>query len=209
MANGSPIEQAREHLETARRDVQEQIERLQHEAEQLDAALAALPAPPAPRRRGRPPRAAASDAPPQAKSAPANGRRRRVAQSRPGTISAAVEDFLDSHHPKAVHASEILDHLVTVADREPGGNSKNVLQSTLNRLQERGTVRNVGRNRWRRVRPRGRQPAAAEAEAEAEAEAAVEAEAESTAEAVEGAAAAEAEVEGAAAAETADTEPFI
>ena len=204
MANGSPIEQAREHLETARRDVQEQIERLQHEAEQLDAALAALPAPsPAPRRRGRPPRAAASDAP-HAKAAPANGRRRRVAQSRPGTISAAVEDFLDSHHPRAVHASEILDHLVTVAHREPGGNSKNVLQSTLNRLQERGTVKNVGRNRWRRVRPRGRQPAAAEAEAEA----AVEVEAESTAEAVEGAAAPAVEAEGLAAAETADTEPF-
>ena len=177
MANGSPIEQARGHLQSARDAAQAQIEQLQEEVAQLDAALAALPggAPAAPAavekpkpangRRRRRRKAAAPEAEAAApaaaateeKAAPTNGRRRRATQSRPGTISAAVENFLDEHHPRALHASEVLEHLQS-SGSTPGGNAKNVLQSTLNRLQERGTVKNIGKNRWRRVRPRGRQP---------------------------------------------------
>ena len=177
MANGSPIEQARGHLQSARDAAQSQIEQLQEEVAQLDAALAALPggAPAAPAavekpkpangRRRRRRKAAAPEAEAAApaaaaaeeKAAPTNGRRRRATQSRPGTISAAVENFLDEHHPRALHASEVLEHLQS-SGSTPGGNAKNVLQSTLNRLQERGTVKNIGKNRWRRVRPRGRQP---------------------------------------------------
>ena len=187
MANGGAVDQVRADLEAARNDKQAQIEALQGEVSQIDAALAALsglpsiaaassepaaaeapaPAKPKPangrRRRGRA-RKAAADAPaadeaPAAKAAPANGRRRRATKSRPGTISAAVEDFLDSNHPNAVHASEVLAHLET-SGNTPGGNARNVLQSTLNRLQERGSVKNMGKNRWRRMRPRGRQPVA-------------------------------------------------
>ena len=187
MANGGAVDQVRADLEAARNDKQAQIEALQGEVSQIDAALSALsglpsmsagsaepaaaevpaPAKPKPangrRRRGRA-RKAAADAPaadeaPAAKAAPANGRRRRATKSRPGTISAAVEDFLDSNHPNAVHASEVLAHLET-SGNTPGGNARNVLQSTLNRLQERGSVKNMGKNRWRRMRPRGRQPVA-------------------------------------------------
>ena len=184
----------RADLESARNDKQAQIEALQGEVSQIDAALSALsglsgmtaassapapaadaPAKPKPangrRRRGRARKtaaAAAAKAPAAAKpakpakaakAAPTNGRRRRATKSRPGTISAAVEDFLDTKHPNAVHASEVLAHLET-SGSTPGGNARNVLQSTLNRLQERGTVKNMGKNRWRRMRPRGRQPAA-------------------------------------------------
>lgn len=181
MANGSPVDQVRMDLEAARNEKQAQVEALQAEVTQIEAALQALaalpsgaaapapaaePAPPAEkpkpangrrRRRGRQAKAAAAP-PPAQKAAPANGRRRRATQSRPGTISAAVEDYLDANHPKAIHASEVLDHLES-SGRTPGGNARNVLQSTLNRLQERGTVRNIGKNRWRRIRPRGRQAA--------------------------------------------------
>lgn len=174
MAEGSLVDQARAHLESARSEAQEQIERLQNEVAQLNAAIAALPSTatvpaekPAPangrRRRGRPrgsttvkAKAKAAENKPAQKSPPANGRRRRSVQSRPGTISAAVEDFLDTHHPKAVHANDVLQHL-TASDRAPGGNARNVLQSTLNRLQDRGSVKNEGKNRWRRVR-RGPRP---------------------------------------------------
>ena len=187
MANGGAVDQVRADLEAARNDKQAQIEALQGEVSQIDAALAALsglpsiaaassepaaaeapaPAKPKPangrRRRGRARKAAAAalaaDEAPAAKAAPANGRRRRATKSRPGTISAAVEDFLDSNHPNAVHASEVLAHLET-SGNTPGGNARNVLQSTLNRLQERGSVKNMGKNRWRRMRPRGRQPVA-------------------------------------------------
>ena len=186
MANGGAVDQVRADLEAARNDKQAQIEALQGEVSQIDAALAALsglpsiaaassepaaaeapaPAKPKPangrRRRGRARKAAAAAKAaaeaPAAKAAPANGRRRRATKSRPGTISAAVEDFLDANHPNAVHASEVLEHLES-SDNTPGGNARNVLQSTLNRLQERGTVRNIGKNRWRRIRPRGRQAA--------------------------------------------------
>ena len=189
MANGGAVDQVRADLEAARNDKQAQIEALQGEVSQIDAALSALsglpsmtagsdeaaaaeaapaPAKPKPangrRRRGRARKAAAAaaapaaEAPAAAKAAPANGRRRRATKSRPGTISAAVEDFLDTKHPNAVHASEVLEHLES-SDNTPGGNARNVLQSTLNRLQERGTVRNIGKNRWRRIRPRGRQAA--------------------------------------------------
>ena len=191
MANGGAVDQVRADLEAARNDKQAQIEALQGEVAQIDAALSALsglpsmttgsdeaaaaeaapaPAKPKPangrRRRGRARKAAAAaaapaaaEAPAAAKAAPANGRRRRATKSRPGTISAAVEDFLDTKHPNSVHASEVLAHLED-SGNTPGGNARNVLQSTLNRLQERGTVKNVGKNRWRRMRPRGRQPAA-------------------------------------------------
>ena len=165
MPGGNAIEQARVQLQTARDEIQAEIDKLQADAAQLEIALAALPGaapPPAPRRRrGRQPAQAAQPAQPAAaeKAPPTNGRRRRTAQSRPGTISAAIEDFLDSHHPRALHATDILDHLAAQGNT-PGGNARNVLQSTLNRLQDRGSVKNIGRNRWRRVRPRGRQPAA-------------------------------------------------
>ena len=176
MPDGSPIEQARVQLQAARNDIQTEIEKLQGDVAQLDIALAALPGappPPAPRRRrGRQPAQAAQPAPTAAadKAPPTNGRRRRAAQSRPGTISAAIEDFLDSNHPRALHASDILDHLAAEGST-PGGNARNVLQSTLNRLQDRGSVKNIGRNRWRRIRPRGRQPAAEAAAAESDASA--------------------------------------
>ena len=171
MPDGNPIELARVQLQAARDSIQAEIDKLQADAAQLDIALAALPGaapPPAPRRRrGRQPAQAAQPAQTAAadKTPPTNGRRRRAAQSRPGTISAAIEDFLDSNHPRALHASDILDHLAAEGST-PGGNARNVLQSTLNRLQDRGSVKNIGRNRWRRIRPRGRQPAA-EAQAEA------------------------------------------
>lgn len=182
MANVGAVDQVRADLEAARNEKQAQIVALQGEVAQIDGALTALaglpatgssapvavpaapprasaPAKPKPangrRRRAKAKVAAAPAAEKPKKST--NGRRRRATKSRPGTISAAVEDYLDSKHPNAVHASEVLDHLST-AGSTPGGNARNVLQSTLNRLQERGTVRNVGKNRWRRIRPRGRQP---------------------------------------------------
>lgn len=181
MANVGAVDQVRADLETARNEKQAQIVALQGEVAQIDGALTALAglptsssapaaAPAAPTRasapakpkpangRRRRAKAAAAAAPAAEKpKKPANGRRRRATKSRPGTISAAVEDYLDAKHPNAVHASEVLDHLST-SGSTPGGNARNVLQSTLNRLQERGTVRNVGKNRWRRIRPRGRQP---------------------------------------------------
>ncbi len=188
MANVGAVDQVRADLEAARNEKQAQIAALQGEVAQIDGALTALaglpsgnsaPAPaaaaaapppaasapakpkPANGRRRRAKAATAAAAAPAAKAAKpkaGNGRRRRATKSRPGTISAAVEDFLDTKHPNAVHASEVLDHLAS-SDSTPGGNARNVLQSTLNRLQERGTVRNVGKNRWRRIRPRGRQAA--------------------------------------------------
>ena len=186
MANVGAVDQVRADLEAARNEKQAQIAALQGEVAQIDGALTALaglpsgnstPAPaaaaaappaasapakpkPANGRRRRAKAATAAAAAPAAKAKPkaGNGRRRRATKSRPGTISAAVEDFLDTKHPNAVHASEVLDHLAS-SDSTPGGNARNVLQSTLNRLQERGTVRNVGKNRWRRIRPRGRQAA--------------------------------------------------
>ena len=178
MANVGAVDQVRADLEAARNEKQAQIVALQGEVAQIDGALTALAglpassssAPAAPMRasapakpkpangRRRRAKAAAAAAPAAEKpKKPANGRRRRATKSRPGTISAAVEDYLDAKHPNAVHASEVLDHLST-SGSTPGGNARNVLQSTLNRLQERGTVRNVGKNRWRRIRPRGRQP---------------------------------------------------
>ena len=186
MANVGAVDQVRADLEAARNEKQAQIAALQGEVAQIDGALTALAG--LPSGNSTPAPAAAAAAPPPAASAPAkpkpangrrrrakaatdaaapaakakpkagNGRRRRATKSRPGTISAAVEDFLDTKHPNAVHAAEVLDHLAS-SGSTPGGNARNVLQSTLNRLQERGTVRNVGKNRWRRIRPRGRQAA--------------------------------------------------
>ena len=181
MANVGAVDQVRADLEAARNEKQAQITALQSEVAQIDGALTALaglpsgsssaapaaPPPAAPvkpkpangrRRRAKAATAAAPAPAAKAKPKAGNGRRRRATKSRPGTISAAVEDFLDTKHPNAVHASEVLDHLAS-SDSTPGGNARNVLQSTLNRLQERGTVRNVGKNRWRRIRPRGRQAA--------------------------------------------------
>ena len=158
---------ARENLVGARAGLVSEIARLQAGVDQIDSFLSTfgdMPAPvapspaataapaAAPARRGRPkgsknkPKAAAAT--PAAPAAKTKGKRPRR-----GAITEAIIKYLDQRAPSAEHADQILDHLASVGAAPQSANPKPTLQSTLNRLQAQGQVRNIGKNQWRRVRP--------------------------------------------------------
>ena len=68
-----------------------------------------------------------------------------------GAISAAVESYLGAHGRKAIHASEILQALQDQGTAPEGRFPKASLLNTLQRLEKQGKVRNIGRNRWRKL----------------------------------------------------------
>lgn len=164
--NSDALTAARENLVGARAGLVTEISRLQAGVDQIDAFLSTfgdVPAPvapspaataapaAAPTRRGRPkgsknkPKAAVADAAPAAKG---KGKRPRR-----GAITEAIIKYLDQRAPSAEHADQILDYLASVGAAPQSSNPKPTLQSTLNRLQAQGQVRNIGKNQWRRVRP--------------------------------------------------------
>jgi hypothetical protein len=122
----------------------------------LDAAIASLdrlsngsaPAARATGRRGR--RAGATQAAP---------RRGRV-RGQPSMVSL-IESYIEEQGRKSAHANDVLAHLEAIG-RAPGGkNPKATVQTTLQQLQKRGRIKNIGRNRWRIDRAgRGRNSAA-------------------------------------------------
>jgi hypothetical protein len=70
---------------------------------------------------------------------------------REGTMAAVIESFLSDQGRKATHAEEVLRHLQNI-EKAPGGkNPKASVEQTLRQLEQRGRVKNIGRNRWRTV----------------------------------------------------------
>ena len=138
------IGQAQKQLSEERNAAQQEIQALQVRIGELDAAIAQLGSlaggPRPARRRGRPP------------GSGAGAGRGRPRGRREGTISAAIEDFLDSKGRKAIHGDAILEHLAGAGKSPTGKDPRATLQSMLHRLAKRGSVRNIGRNRWRRIR---------------------------------------------------------
>ena len=144
------IGQAQQQLSEERNAAQREIEALQVRIGDLDAAIAQLSSlvggPRPARRRGRPPGSGAGAGPGRPRG------RRGPRGRREGTISAAIEDFLDAQGRKAIHGDEILEHLSGAGKSPTGKDPRATLQSMLHRLAKRGSVRNIGRNRWRRIR---------------------------------------------------------
>lgn len=80
-------------------------------------------------------------------------RRAGAKRGRPrGAITEAILGYLDAQGRGATHASEILRHLEGQGVAPVGAHPKASLANTLIRLERQGKVRNIGRNRWRRVR---------------------------------------------------------
>ncbi len=163
--NSDALTAARENLVGARAGLVTEISRLQAGVDQIDAFLSTfgdVPAPvapspaataapaAAPTRRGRP---KGSKNKPKAAAATPAAPAAKGKRPRRGAITEAIIKYLDQRAPSAEHADQILDHLASVGAAPQSSNPKPTLQSTLNRLQAQGQVRNIGKNQWRRVRP--------------------------------------------------------
>ena len=164
VANSDALTTARENLVGARAGLVSEIARLQAGVDQIDSFLSTfgdVPAPVAPSpaatapaaapvRRGRP---KGSKNKPKAAAAPAASSSKGGKRPRRGAITEAIIKYLDQRAPTAEHADKILDYLDSVGAAPQSSNPKPTLQSTLNRLQAQGQVRNIGKNQWRRVQP--------------------------------------------------------
>ena len=135
------VSEARRNLLAERDQVVANMKELQAKSDALDTALASIdtllgrssaPAP-ARGRRGRP------------------GPRRTVRRRREGTIGEAIETYLAQHGRQAIHANQILEQLESAGRAPSGKNPKATLGTTLRQLAERGRVRNIGKNRWRKI----------------------------------------------------------
>ena len=71
---------------------------------------------------------------------------------RQGTTTVAIEGFLTDQGRTAVHATQILEHLQSVGRAPSGKNPKSALTSTLFQMAKQGRVRNIGKNRWLKIR---------------------------------------------------------
>ncbi len=133
------LDQAREQLIAEREATLAEMQALQERVERVDVALASLDG-----LTGRGSRATGARP------------RRRDVTSRPatrrGAITEAVDAYLDGQGRKAVHGDQILEHLVSVGTAPSGKNPKASLQTILRNLAEQGRTKNIGRNRWRKLR---------------------------------------------------------
>ena len=68
-----------------------------------------------------------------------------------GALTGTILAFLDSQGRQAVHADAILAHLQASGSAPVGRNPRASLGNALMRLEKQARVRNVGRNRWRRL----------------------------------------------------------
>ncbi len=154
MASDS-IRSARESLLEEQREIRSQIGDLEARGRELDKAVASLdtllggrrrgPGRP-PGRLGRPPgRPPGSGKPGPKPGRSASGRAPR------GAIAAGIEEFLTGKGRQAVHGSEILAALEERGVAPQGAFPKASLLNTLQRLEKQGKVRNIGRNRWRKL----------------------------------------------------------
>ncbi len=87
-------------------------------------------------------------------TSPRRARRYRAKALPRGALSGAILAFLDRQGRQAVHADAILAHLQASGAAPVGRNPKASLGNALTRLETQAQVRNIGRNRWRRVRTR-------------------------------------------------------
>ena len=135
------IQQTRDQLFAEREQTTSALGDLEAQVAQLDAAIEALGALLG---RGRPSRAAT--APPRRR-----GTSGVSMEPRAGTIAAAIEGYLGDQGRTAVHAAQIVEHLQGQGRAPSGKNPKATVETTLFQLAKRGRVRNIGRNRWRKV----------------------------------------------------------
>ena len=90
--------------------------------------------------------------PPRPTTAPRRARRYRAKALPRGALTGAILAFLDRQGRQAVHADTILAHLQASGSAPVGRSPKASLGNALTRLEKQAQVRNIGRNRWRRVR---------------------------------------------------------
>ncbi len=83
---------------------------------------------------------------------PRRARRYRANRLPQGALTAAILAFLDRQGRQAVHADAILAHLQASGSAPVGRDPKASLGNALTRLEKQAQVRNIGRNRWRRLR---------------------------------------------------------
>ncbi len=141
------IRSARESLLQEQRDVRQQMSDLESRSRELDKAIGSLDGLLGGARRGpgRPPKRGPG-------RPPGSGAGRKVGLRAPrGSISTAVEEFLASQGRAAVHGSAILAALEEQGVAPQGAYPKASLLNTLQRMQKQGKVRNIGRNRWRKL----------------------------------------------------------
>lgn len=133
------ISDARRALEMERADLQGKLD-------QIETALTALGglAPPSRMGRGGVRRGPGRPA--------GRGRGRGAAGRLPrGALAESVLTYLDGRGREATHGEQILQHLESTGMAPRGANPKASLQNALQRLEKQGKVRNIGRNRWRRL----------------------------------------------------------
>jgi hypothetical protein len=132
------ISEARRALEMERADLQEKLD-------QIETALTALGGLVPPSRMGRGGARRGPGRPP--------GRRRRGAAGRlpRGALAESVLSYLDGRGREATHGEELVQQLDSTGMAPRGANPKASLQNALQRLEKQGKVRNIGRNRWRRL----------------------------------------------------------
>ena len=85
-------------------------------------------------------------------TSPRRARRYRGKALPRGALTEAILVFLDTRGRQAVHADAILAHLQASGSAPVGRNPKASLGNALTRLEKQARVRNIGRNRWRRLR---------------------------------------------------------
>ncbi len=124
---------AREALQAARDEVAQERAALREHLERVDAALAVL-----------------GGAAAEPRLAPARGRRTADPIPR-GAQTAAILGFLDGE-AQAVHADAVLAALETGGVAPRAKDPRASLGMQLRRLARLGRVRNVGRNRWERIK---------------------------------------------------------
>ena len=130
---------------TASRDkLKGEIDRLTGVLSQVESLIASLSPEPEP----EPVKKPAAKKAPRKRRAP---QMKRPASRKRGDITSAVQAFLD-RQSGAVHAMEILKHLDDLGLAPASAKPMPSLQSTLQRLRQRGILENTGRNRWRIVK---------------------------------------------------------
>jgi hypothetical protein len=144
------IKEAREALMEERQRTLASIDELNARLAEIDAALKPLESlmgnGRAPTRRQAPGRNGRTAAAPARRAAKTTGR-----PPREGTMAAAIVEYLGGQGRTASHADEILQHLQGIERAPSGKNPKASVEQTLRQLEQRGWVKNAGRNRWRRT----------------------------------------------------------
>jgi hypothetical protein len=140
------IKEARQALLEERNRIAAAIKEQQQKLSEVDAALRSLDSLMGNGRVARGRRPATTRA-----AQPAGRTARKGRPPREGTMAAAIEAFLADQGRKAAHANAVLEHLQGVGKAPSGKNPKASVEQTLRQLEQRGRVKNAGRNTWRKL----------------------------------------------------------